>query len=140
MLERLNQYYVLLQSETLHPGSIFQIHPPFCESSEDLNPRIIGSTERKTTLSVYPYLYIYIYTLHCITLHYTTLHYIIYITLYTLHYITLHYITLHTYRHTHPPYHTTPHHTIPHHTIHTYIYIYTYDMYIMLDPNSNSRL
>ena len=115
VLERLNQYYVLLQSETLHPGSIYQIHPPLCESSEDLNPRIIGTTERNTTLSVYPYLYIYIHiTLHYITLHYTTLHYIHYII-----YITLHYI--HTDTHTH---HTTPHHTIPHHTIHTYIYIW----------------
>ena len=102
VLERLNQYYVLLQSETLHPGSIYQIHPPLCGSSEDLNPRIIGTTERNTTLSVYPYLYIYIY----------------------IHYITLHYI---------------PYHTIPYHTIHIYICVHNV-RYIMLDPNSNSRL
>ena len=92
-------------------------------------------------LSLPLYIYIYI-TLHYITLHYTTLHYIHYI---TLHYITLHYITLHIHTDTHTPYHTIPHHTTPHHTTHHHtipyhIYIYTYDTYIMLDPNSNSRL
>ena len=73
---------------------------------------------------IHTYIHTYIHYIHTLITYYITLHYITLLYI-TLHYITLHYITLHYF---------TLHYIALHYiTLHTYIYVYIYMRFVLIN-------